>query len=364
MNTTTPRLLLLTLFHLICLNKLVYSQEIIGWQTAYYPDNSYYDLAQVGPDEYWAAGEGGTLYSLDSTGNILELPFPDKEVNLLKILPAGKRIYLAADQGMLFFYDTNTHRFHSRHLGKKFDQLCIYDMMLLDEDNLLIVGGHNKIAKGEKTLPRGFIARIPSDLKQEPEIVWSNPFSFVWSVTSMPGSEEIIAASFNGLNTHILSSMDMGFSFQKSSKIQGLVHHLAVWKGEVWYSGTKDIRFHRQGIMGKIGNKEQIVVDGGCIWSILPFKDRLMGLNYRGELIITHASSLNTVTVKATDYSLYEGIKVSPSQALVIGHGRRLYLIKMERPMITYTPLEDLSQGRGIDPGIPNNGNSLRSGCH
>ena len=344
MNTSTPRSLQLVILFLFCLSETAFPQIIRGWQTNYEPDNSYYDIAQVGPNEYWAAGEGGTLYSIDSSGNITEIPFPDKKFNILKILSTDGAIYLAGDQGKIFRYERTEKDFQTQYYGKKYDQLCFYDMMEMEDGTLLVVGGHNKIAKGEKALPMGFIAHISPDLSGKPQIVWSNPFTFVWSVIQMPGSDEIVAASFNGLNTHLLSSVDFGQSFQKSNKINGLVHHLQTWNDELWYSGTKSIRFSRKGIIGKVDGPKQQVIEGGCVWSLLPIKDQLLGLNYSGELIFTETEATHTSTVKATEYSLYEGIELSPEKALVIGHGRRLFLIDMEDVGPTYIPSEDLSQ--------------------
>ncbi|MEO0470992.1 MAG: hypothetical protein AAF206_15300, partial [Bacteroidota bacterium] len=148
-----PKLLLIVCACLI-LSLGSIAQTLTPLTSARMGDNSYYDIAEVSPGRMWAAGEQGLLAEIDVNGVVTPITVPDARINILKILPTEEAIFLGGDNGTILRYDRTKENFIASSFGKEFEKKCFYDLMLLDDGTLLAAGGHQKISKAEKTLPK------------------------------------------------------------------------------------------------------------------------------------------------------------------------------------------------------------------
>ncbi|MEL6849660.1 MAG: hypothetical protein AAFP92_14160 [Bacteroidota bacterium] len=178
-------------------------------------------------------------------------------------------------------------------------------------------------------MAKGFIAKINPDLKTEPEVIWKNPVTFVWSLLYHESENEILAASYNGGFTQILSSVDDGITFQRKETVKALVHHLALIDGDIWYSGAKDFRYTKDGIIGKMGEEPLLMEGEGCIWSLLPMNGTVYSLAYNGALVAPSENGGYSFKVRPVTHALYEGLAISSTKALIAGHGQALLLMDL-----------------------------------
>jgi hypothetical protein len=317
---------------LLAFVSLTQAQSIKPIQTGLIADSSYYDLAQVGFDEYWAVGENGIIKSLDSKGNVQHISFPFSGVNLLKVVANEDYVFIGADQGQVFRYDKQSGDFIRSYYGKKFQKRCFYDLLLMEDGSLLLAGGNQKIAKAGKALPHGFIAKADADLLLEPEIVWSNPLQFVWSLLEpVAGGQEYLAAVYGGFQTTIFSSITEGKTWQRKSHIPALVHHLDHQAGAVVYSGSKNFFFKRNGVIGSLGGHQTLLKDEGCVWSVAELGGEQIAVTNDGSVIqYEETAGLEIDHLRPAATSIYEAVAVDEDKLLVAGHGRLLFLIDLQ----------------------------------
>lgn len=292
-------------------------------------DSSFYHITRIGENEFWAGGEYGILKSIDTLGNVKSINIPSRGLDILKIERVNDYIYLITDNATIYRYDINRKEFTSKHFPKLKGK-CFYDMIALPDGQILVCGGASGIARGEKTIPRGFIAILDANLN-EMEVVWKSFRRFVWSMIDA-GDNGVIVASFNGLKTRLLNTNDFK-RWKKSAKVNGLVHEISLIDHDIWYSGTKGIRFRKNGIWGRKSNGKnpEITDNTGCIWSMQRVNGSIVMSTYSGELLIlnpkTHERELLAVSNR---YSLYDMEKISETKILVVGHGMGLYMIDFD----------------------------------
>lgn len=329
MKSTLLRTFLIVL-SLQALYPQLFAQHVQMVQNHYEGDSSYYDIARIAPNRYWMAGENGLLNEIDSEGNIHKVDFPNPNVNLLRIQAHNQQIYIGTDQGGLYKYDLETGYWSQAAVPKSFDKRCFYDMLLLPEENkLLVSGGHQKIAKGQKTLPLGFIASIDLNFQEDLKIEHKNSLSFVWALAYSGG--QVYAASFTGINTKILRASPESLSFKKQSSVPGLVHHLEASEGSVFYSGTATTKYAQHGIAGKVDGAQQWLEGYGCIWSIKQVGDQWIALDYAGDVLLLNEEMKVEKRIEISQHSLYELETTQEGQAFIIGHGGKIAALDLNR---------------------------------
>lgn len=311
----------------------VQGQSIRTIQQGQAPDSSYYDIARIDANEFWVGGENGILKCLDTLGNVTNLALPLRGRHILKIVSDGRYVFVAADQGTIFRYDRSRDTWIYSDYGKKgFEKLTFYDMELLNNGTIVVAGGHNRVAKGQVAVPRGFIARIDYDLLTEPEIVWSHALMFGFSLEYDAAKNEIFATAFNGVNSQLFSSIDDAQTFQRQGTMPGLVHQLMLHEGEMWYSGAKNVRYANTGIAGKVGKKPMELEGEGCIWSLLPIAGEMYCLAYNGAIVATEPGFTDyDYKIRPAKTSLYEAVAISSKKAFIIGHDRTILLMEIEQ---------------------------------
>lgn len=309
------------------------AQEISTIQPGGYSDSSYYDIARIDVNEFWVGGENGILTCLDTLGNISHLNLPLKGRDILKIVPAGNYVYVATDQGTIFRYNRPKDKWiYSDYSDQGFGKLTFYDMVLTKNGTVVVSGGHNKIAQGKVSLPRGFVATIDEELLGTPSIVWKHALMFGFTLEYDEKEDEVFFAAFNGINSQLFSSVDEAHSFQREGTIPGLVHHLELHEGEMWYSGAKNFRYSRVGIAGKVGEKPFEMAGEGCIWSLMPLGDEMFCLAFNGAVVgTTEEFDAYSFKVRPSMTSLYESAAISSTKAFIVGHGRTILLIETDQ---------------------------------
>lgn len=284
-------------------------------------ENSYYDVARIGSNEYWAAGENGVLDKIDTLGNITSISANLNKESILRIQRVDSIIYLTSLEGSIFITDLDANGF-KKISPPEFNGKCIYDILPLKDGNLLLCGGKSGIAMGEKKIPAGFIAVADIELKNV-TIVWKSTRHFVWSLVQK--DDQVMAAVFDGLNTKILQSNDFKI-WKKERKIKGLVHDLSFIDNQIWFSGTKSINFKKDGIAGN-DKFSETAKNTGCIWAIKKTGDQVVGVTYTGEILFVY-DSLEIESYKIPGAStLYEVATISNKKFIVVGHGSQAYIL-------------------------------------
>lgn len=309
------------------------AQVISPIQAGGHSDSSYYDIARIDANEFWVGGENGILTCLDTLGNISHLRLPLQGRDILKIVPAGNYVYVATDQGTIFRYNRARDKWiYSDYSDQGFGKLTFYDMVLTQNGTVVVSGGHNKIAQGKVSIPRGFVATIDEELLGTPVIVWSHALMFAFTLEYHEVDDEVFFAAFNGVNSQLFSSVDDAHTFQRRSTIPGLVHHLQLHEGEMWYAGAKSFRYSRVGIAGKVGEKPLEMAGEGCVWSLLLLADQLYCLAFNGAIVAPTADfEAYSFKIRPSMTSLYESTPISATKAFVIGHGRTILMIENDQ---------------------------------
>jgi len=279
---------LLILFALLLSSALSISQKVTTIHHRQGLDSSYYHILKVHDNEFWLGGKHGILNKIDSLGNLQKIPYPNHGLRILKMIKTADYIFLSTDNAVIYRYDLATEAFEFKKFSD-FDNRAFYDMIATPEGKILLVGGSTAIVESKKKFPRGFIAIMDQDMN-DIEVVWNSFRKFVWSVTKSP-SGELVAASFNGLNTKLISSTDAGRTWSKTHKIKGLVHEVTYNQDALWYCGARSFYFFdyfwKNGILGEVGRKKYKLEDKACQWSMDFIADQLITVSTKGKVVFT-----------------------------------------------------------------------------
>lgn len=309
-----------------------YAQVIHTIQSGDHPDSSYYDIARIDANEFWVGGENGILTCLDSLGNISHMQLPVRGRDILKIVPSGQYVYLAADQGTIFRYNRLRDKWiYADFSDQGFGKLTFYDLVVTESGKLVLSGGHNRIAQGQVAIPRGFVATIDEELLGAPQIVWSHALMFPFALEYDELEDEVYVAAFNGVNSQLFSSIDGAETFQRRNTIPGLVHDLLWHQNEMWYAGAKGVRYTKTGLAGKVDGTPMEMEGEGCIWSLLPMGDKMYSLAYNGAIVAANEEfDSYDFKIRPSTTSLYEAAAISSTKAYIVGHGRTILMIEQE----------------------------------
>lgn len=144
--------------------------------------------------------------------------------------------------------------------------------------------------------------------------------------------DEVFFAAFNGVNSQLFSSIDGALTFQRRNTIPGLIHHLQLHKGEMWYSGAKSFLYSRVGIAGKVGEKPLEMTGEGCIWSLMSLEGEMFCLAFNGAVVgTTEEFDAYSFKVRPSMTSLYESAAISSTKAFIVGHGRTILMVETDQ---------------------------------
>ena len=286
-------------------------------------DSSFYHIEKINKNEFWAGGEYGILKKIDSLGNVSTQNFPNEGLNILKILKKENYVFIITDNAVIYRYDILNKMFKKK-IFLNFKNKCFYDLIALQNGDLMVCGGTSGITKGEKKIPNGFIAILDSDLK-EISTVWKSRRKFVWSLLELENGN-ILASTFNGLNTKIIKTENY-IDWEKNTRIKGLVHEIALLTNTIWYSGSRNIHYKENGIIKMKGQKQLLPNKAGCLWSMDVVNGKIISVTANGKLIILDKKTSEIKQIDNSPFVFYDIEKISESKILVVGHGKSICII-------------------------------------
>lgn len=292
-------------------------------------DSSYYHICKISDNEFWLGGEYGILKKVDSLGNLSNINLPNQGVDILKIEKIKRYVFILTADAVIYRYDIESDTFITKQFPA-FRNRCFYDIIELNNDQLLVCGGATGIAAGRPTIPKGFIATLDLNLENI-DVVWKHRWKFVWSIIQTD-NQETLAVTFNGLRSRILKTKDLT-TWKKAEKIKGLIHDVSYIDDQLWYCGTKNISFRKNGIFGKLDTDHKLtkVKRTGCLWRLDTIDKHIVSVTYSGELlkIDPHSREITLLSIPKK-YALYDIEQISNSQVLVVGRGKMAYLVDVE----------------------------------
>ena len=302
----------------------VYGQKIQILSQGYHTDSSFYSVQKINENEYWVAGENGILKKIDSLGNMSRLNLPVEKIDILKIIMTNNYVFLTTANSIIYRYDIDRGVFIKKTFPE-FKNKCFYDIIESEDGKLIVCGGARGIARGDKVIPKGFIATVDKDLT-EIEVVWKCYRKFVWSLLECE-NKNILGVTFNGLNTRLIKSDNL-MKWKNDRKIKGLVYNTALIDKRIWYCGAKSIHVNQYGTMGITTEKQKVSNNTGCLWSMERVHETIIAATQSGELIKIDKESGEFEKIKTPDFfTLYDMEKMSDSRMLVVGHGKTVYII-------------------------------------
>ncbi len=305
--------------------------SLVGQDTAiqcvlddYSIDSSFYDIAKINENEFWLGGESGVLYRTDTLGNIHLILAEKLNETILKIVRHDRFVYLALGKNKIMRYDLHTEDFFVKEFPY-LENKCIYDLIVLDDGNVMICGGDTEIAEAKVAIPRGYIATLDPDLTNL-TFSWKSYNHFVWALLQMDDGE-IYASTFDGISTRILRRT-YERSWKKQKRIIGLVHNLHQVDGDLWYTGTLGLNLTKNGIYGKVFERHSPVrkFKQGAIWTFTQLNNTMVAFAEGGSIIeVGHGEA--KLSPFASAFTIYDVEEMGQDKLLVVGRGKSACIV-------------------------------------
>ncbi|TVR77320.1 MAG: hypothetical protein EA412_11365 [Chitinophagaceae bacterium] len=314
-----------------CYTFVIYGQNIDAVMYDESCDSSFYSVIKVNENEYWAGGKHGILKRIDTFGNYENIDFPNSGLNILKMVNSGDYVFMATNRGAIYRIDTRDNSFISKTFSG-FGNKCFYDMIVLESGDILVSGGTSGISRGRKRLPRGFIAKVDPNLESI-QVKWKNRSHFVWSILQKDDGS-LIAATFNGVNSHILKTTDFK-EWNRLDRVRGLIYVVNDIDGLI-YGGAPNFRYNRNGIAGRINQNTEMFEETGCLWTMQSINGKIISTTQSGDVIMINRKTNETERFQIPEkLSLYSIAIMNESKFMTVGHGKSIYIIDLDQ-----TPLQ------------------------
>jgi hypothetical protein len=304
------------------------AQKIEILSSSNFADSSFYDICKLNVNEFWIGGEHGILKSIDSSAIIHSVIYKNEGNSIYKMVKSGKYLYVAADNGTIYKFNITNHQLENVFTSKKYRNYCFYDLIILENGNLIVCGGKSKIVKTKHTLPFGFILEVDTSFLGKTDLLWKSKLNFLWSLTQ--DNKKIYASAYNGRCSKILVADKNKGKFKKKYKIKALVHKLIMQQDTLWITGSRNIHFFKDGIIGKIKNDSvyiNTIYGKGCIWNMLFTKDSIL-VNANDGTILYNKSD-NWIPMKVNPHrTIYASIQLNNKSILMVGNGKTIVLLK------------------------------------
>jgi hypothetical protein len=321
----------LILFSLLAVSSLS-AQEIKLIQKGDNHSPSFYDITKIHDNEYWLGGEFGVLSIFDTLGNSKNIDLPFDISHILRIKNHKNKVYISTSDGQMITYCKDSKKFHQYNFNNDYRKYCFYDFIILDNDSVYICGGSKRIASGRIALPNGFILKTSIDFKQI-EKIYSSKNKFVWTLFFDEQKKQLLMSSFSvpHMKSTISFTEDGGANWNQMHQVNGIVCNLLRIEDDLWYAGSKNLLYRRNGMIGKIaaGENRQIVKKSGCIYNLAEMNKQLICCNFNGKFISIDVDSRQEVHIpKINSYPLYRSAKISTNKCFIVGHAQTVYLIE------------------------------------
>lgn len=290
------------------------------------PDSSFYHISKISDNEFWVAGKNGVFSVIDSSGNLTRFNLPLNGVNILKIISTKQYVYLASDNAAIFRY----HKLSKELVKKEFMEFsgrCFYDLIALENGELIVCGGKTGIAKGEKLIPKGFIGSVDFE-KGKIDVIWKSWRKFAWSLYEREPNK-LQAATFNGKNSKIIQTSDF-VGWKTNSRVKGLIHEIRNLNNRELYCGSKNIKYRKHGVFGSYSEKnKQITLENyGCLWSMDSHENEILAVTQSGDLIRLYTNNQGFSSIKLKNgFAMYDIEKISAGKYLVVGQGKSAFIV-------------------------------------
>ena len=290
-------------------------------------DSSYYDLAKISDNSFWAGGEYGILKNIDTLGNLTTIDYPSNHSSILKIERHHDVVFLSTDNGTLYTYNLETETW-KRKCHKKLRNRAIYNFIIQDDGSLVFGGGSRKVANAHLHIPCGFIATVDANLENL-HFTWKSWRKFVWSIYQS-ADKTVYAACFNGLGSQIMKFSENRWHTER--RVKGLVHHMEEISGETWFCGSKSIFYKCTGLLGALYSPEDPTCyeETGCFWSMDVFNDELICQSQSGGIVTVNLDTYRNINSVFDNFILYEIELVSQDKYLMVGSAKTIIFATTE----------------------------------
>ncbi len=293
----------------------------------YNKDSSIYAVTQISPSSYWMGGENGYIKEINDKGEITDLNYSFEGKDIYKIVADEKSVYIVGAGPTLWIINKETRNLKTFLFNNDLNKRCFYDILLLPNNQMMLCGGNNAIAHAGKVIPLGFIATCDrTNPANSLKIVLKNKLKFTFTLEANPKTNEIYAATFNGINTSIFCSQDNGISWSKKYRVKGIIHDIQFDnEGKLWFAGTPGLNYRKKGMFGYIDKDvvHKTITKEGCLWKLCEIDESLYAASVSGLLLKISKNNMSYTSEKTSmKGALYTMANFSNKSLIICGHGK------------------------------------------
>ncbi|MBI2966520.1 MAG: hypothetical protein HYY40_01735 [Bacteroidetes bacterium] len=288
-----------------------------------FKDSSYYDILNMDDNKYWAIGEYGIITEIDQSGNLKNISYPNKGVDLYDAIQlTGNRYIFSCDAGNLLFYDRddNTWEYITFPGYKKY---CFYKIARISDTVAVVCGGKSVMTEKKKRIPFGFML-MTTDGGKTWKSIYKDILKMVWCVKYDTISRQINAMLYTPGSTRLIASAVDDIQWKTVKKTSGLYHDFESANGNFILSGSKNSKFLENGSV-LINTLERIFdFSTGFLWDVETSGQSLMGCGSNGYLVYINENKTPVTLKTPVDNNLYKVFYLSENSALIAGNGKTL----------------------------------------
>lgn len=293
-------------------------------------DSSIYDIIKIDDTRYLMSGKNGFLQIIDSENRLHQLNRPTNS-SLLKAVKFGEnKVIVAGTDGILLIIDKESDSIIVKQLPE-FANDCFYDLLVINDSSLVLAGGHNKMVKAKKSLPRGFIIET-NDFGETWNYVFRNPFRMVWDIEK-DSKNSLIASTYSPFNTKIINIKQ---NFRNTIlKCKTLVHNIELGPDDstCFLAGSRKHNYKKTASVLKL-NKEKVVLkkefeNKGMFWDLTRIGDYYFAVGYGGMIYrIDQEGNLDAFDTH-THESLYELVQITENSFFTVGSNQTILKVNI-----------------------------------
>ena len=295
-----------------------------------YTDSSYYDIIKVN-NKFWICGKYGILKEIDEKGNIENIHYPSKSLDIYKLENINEeKIIASGDKGTIYIHDLITKTWEVIEV-KGYENSCFYNLAVDEQNKIFVVGGNSRIAHSGKSMPNGFIL-TSLDFGKTWKKEFHNFLNMVWCVKKNPFTGKMYALMYSPNKTYLFGNEDG--KWVKKQKIGNSIFHEIQFTDKTNFVATG-------GWIGKNGRiysttTKKVIENSGLLWSRVKNENYTIFTGCNGNIVLENKNGkielFETTLNKA--FSIYEAIFISSNTAYAIGSGRTILKLNIEEKNI------------------------------
>ncbi len=216
------------------------------------------------------------------------------------------------------------------HKIKELKNKAIYDFILYNNE-LFLVGGNHKISIGKVGVPKGYIAKIDTGLNKT-TIIKKYFSKFIWHINLFK-KDTFLFSSFNGIKSTIYSYTPANNHITPVYSTNGLIYKIYPQNDTLLFIGSNSIFYRKNGLFGitsKNGHKKIKIKNSGCLWDIIPDKNKKIFLltSQNGDIFKLNILTLqlNRMNINLTTFPIYQILNEN-QKYLIVGHNKLFAII-------------------------------------